>query len=430
MPVKVRCPKCEKVLNAPDSARGKAVKCPECETKVKVPVGDSAAGTGSKAAAGPAKAKTAVKKKADADSSAFLAALDLDKVEDSSEAMCPKCGAPIPEDATECPKCGVDPTTGQLTAAAKRRKTMKGPDPAVFYATVWKDSWAFMVENKKVALRTAWYMILFTLILGGCVFMVTWCSDPPPKMFWATLALAAGLAPPGWIWYLTIQTIRTTVGKKSNIRDINFDIFQNIALGVKFNLWSILFWGWFPPAIIMFPLAMIHMAMPVTKRGWVNFLMAGTFFKNIAVTLYFWVILFATSLIYIVTAGIAGFLLSVPIIAYIAAFQAGTGSAKNVMMWVVLGVALLLFMAEMFLYSFILLFNVRVIGLMAYYFQNTLDLVVLVAEKTYTRKEVKVDPWGNPIKTSGQKTKEALFIVFILVVVSAAGYFVYYSLTK
>ncbi len=94
MPVKVRCPTCEKELNAPESARGKAVKCPGCDTKVKVPAGD-AAGEGR---TGPPQlspadgaTKTRAKKSAEADSTDFLAKLDLDEVADSSEAMCPRC---------------------------------------------------------------------------------------------------------------------------------------------------------------------------------------------------------------------------------------------------------------------------------------------------------------------------------------------------
>ena len=40
MPVKIRCGSCQKVLNAPDRARGKAIKCPNCEELVRVPSGD------------------------------------------------------------------------------------------------------------------------------------------------------------------------------------------------------------------------------------------------------------------------------------------------------------------------------------------------------------------------------------------------------
>src|SRR5207245_2925023 len=83
MAVKVRCPTCEKVLNAPDAARGKAVKCPGCETRIKVPAGDSPAGESGKSASRKSSAKAPARKADDSESSAFLSRLDLDKVADS-----------------------------------------------------------------------------------------------------------------------------------------------------------------------------------------------------------------------------------------------------------------------------------------------------------------------------------------------------------
>src|SRR5690348_3791792 len=50
MPVKVRCSGCQKVLNAPERARGKAIKCPDCATVIKVPAEKQVA---TKAAAPP-----------------------------------------------------------------------------------------------------------------------------------------------------------------------------------------------------------------------------------------------------------------------------------------------------------------------------------------------------------------------------------------
>ena len=43
MPVKLKCTNCEKVLSVPDAARGKAVKCPECQTRLAVPEDDDSA---------------------------------------------------------------------------------------------------------------------------------------------------------------------------------------------------------------------------------------------------------------------------------------------------------------------------------------------------------------------------------------------------
>src|SRR5205085_141847 len=70
-----------------------------------------------------------------------------------------------------------------------------------------------------------------------------------------------------------------------------------------------------------------------------------------------------------------------------------------------------------FVNCFLLLFNARVIGLIAYYFQNSLDLVTFVAEKEYARKEVKLDRFGVPIKSKGQKAGEIALVVGVVVVV-------------
>lgn len=430
MAVKVRCPTCDKVLNAPDAARGKAVKCPGCDTKVKVPIGDSSAGgSAGKAAARPAGAKAPAKKRREDDDEGFLSGLDLDKVVDSSEQMCPKCGAEIPDDATECPKCGVDPTTGQLSASARKRKNLKGPDPALFYSTVWGDAWTFTMSNFSVVLRTAMYVFFFTALQSGCSFMQQWCTTWPPKVFWGLMYLASSLVVPGWIWCLTIETVRVTVGKKDSIRKVHFDIFQNMALGVKTILWLIVF-CWFPPAYIMEPLAMIHMAMPVTKRAWLNFAMLTTFFRNFLPTMYVWVIRFATNLALIVMMGVTGFFLAATLIAFIAAMQ-GTGDRPDqtalIVMFVVLG---LVGIIGLFLFTFAQIFNMRVLGLLAYYFKDTLDLVVVVGEKTYVRKEVKVDAFGNPIKTPGQKVGTALLMVGVLLLLVGVGFFMYYQLFK
>lgn len=420
MAVKVRCPTCDKVLNAPDAARGKAIKCPECDTKVKVPTGDSSAG-GAKAAVRKPAAKVPAKKRTATDEDEFLARLDLDEVVDSSHQMCPKCGAEIPEEATECPNCGVDPTTGQLTAAARKRKGQKGPDPALFYSTVWKDSWSFMMENKRVAFRTALYLLLFSVLQGGCEYMaVEFCTTWPPQVFWGVMYFASSLVIPGWVWCLTIETVRTTVARKSSIREVHFDIFQNIALGLKTMLWSLAFWIWFPPALVMYPLAMIHMAMPVTKRGWMSFAMVSTFFRNFGPTMYYWVIAFVTNLLPSLIVGISAFFSVATIIAMVRGTEEKPSTTALVVAGVILGIGVII---AIVLYSFIMIFNMRVIGMMAYYLQNSLDLVTIVSEKVYVRKEVRVDAFGNVIKTPGQKAAQAMLIVgLVLVVLGILGF--------
>jgi ssDNA-binding Zn-finger/Zn-ribbon topoisomerase 1 len=424
MAVKVRCPTCDKVLNAPDAARGKAVKCPECETKVKVPAGN---GDSARSTARPSGPKTAKKPAPGSESTEFLAGLDFNKIVDSSSQMCPKCGAEIPDDQNECPKCGVDISTGQLSAAAKKRKSRKGPDPAEFYSAAWKDSWAFVKENYTVALRTAMYLIVYGAVEQGCAFMVGYCQTGPPKVFWAGLTFATALVQPGWLWFLTIETIRVTVARKRNIRDLHFDLFQNIALGVKWYLWLIAF-CWFPPAIVMYPLAMIHFAMPVTKRAWVNFLMSSTFFRNFAPTMYYWLIVVVTNLV--VIAGATGLAL-VYGAAIFALIQSGGKSVSGAALWIMLAVLIVGALLLVFVWSFTMLFQMRVIGLLAYYFQNTLDLVTLVEEKTYVAKaQQKVDAFGNPIRSTGQIIGTIVFVLVVIGVIVGVGFLVYYQLFK
>jgi ribosomal protein L40E len=425
MAVKVRCPTCEKVLNAPDAARGKAVKCPECDTKVKVPAADaSGGGAGSTRRSG---SKAPAKKRADVGDDEFLAGLDLDKVVDSSSQMCPKCGANIPEEATECPKCGVDPETGQLSASAKKRSGRKGPDPAIFYSLAWRDSWAFMLENKRVAIRTATYIILFAALQGGCWFMAWWSTNLPPKFFWLTMVGVTGLVIPGWIWCLTVETVRTTVARKTSIRQVHFDIFQNMALGIKQIIWGIVF-GWMPGAVFMEPLAMIHMSMPVTTRAWLNFQMLSTFFRNFMPTMYVWVIRFVTYLLPNVMLFLTGFFLSATAIAYVNALQNKGTMPEKTTLAILFTVAGVVGVLAIFMYSFMLIFNMRVVGLLAYYFKDTLDLVVIIADKTYVRKEVKLDAWGNPVVTPAQTVMKVLIVVGAIVVVAGVGYFVYTQL--
>jgi ribosomal protein L40E len=433
MAVKVRCPTCEKVLNAPDAARGKAIKCPGCETKVKVPVGDTPAGDG-KSLVRKAGGKTPSKKVDDPDSSEFLARLDLGNVADTNQAMCPKCGAEIPEEATECPKCGVDPSTGQLTASAKKRRGMKGPDPALFYGEAWRDSWAFVKENKKVGMRTFMYRLVFSLTAGFCFYMASNRGFTlPPRIFWGVVGCAAFLVLPGWHWFLTMETIRTTVSKKKlSLGKVNFDIFLCIAFGIKMILWVIVFliFAPIPFAHIMYPLAMVHMAMPITKRGWLNFLLLPTFFRNVAPTLYFWVIAIATYIPSIL-------LRAVPNILFWSTLQEIQTQAQDLekfkmtnQMWVAFGVSLSVDLIVTFVESFVALFNMRVIGLLAYYFQNSLDLTTFIEEKVYVSKAQKLDKFGVPIQTAGQKVGQIALVVGAFAAAGGAGYFVYRTLTK
>jgi hypothetical protein len=236
-----------------------------------------------------------------------------------------------------------------------------------------------------------------------------------------------GLVIPGWIWCLTVETVRTTVARKTSIRQVHFDIFQNMALGLKQIFWGTVF-CWMPGAAFMEPLAMIHMSMPVTTRAWLNFQMLSTFFRNFMPTMYVWVIRFVTYLLPNVMLFLTGFFLSATAIAYVNALQNKGTMPEKTTLAILFTVAGVVGVLAIFMYSFMLIFNMRVVGLLAYYFKDTLDLVVIVADKTYVRKEVKLDVWGNPIATPAQTVMKVLLVVGAIVVVAGVGYFVYTQL--
>ncbi len=117
---------------------------------------------------------------------------------------------------------------------------MKGPDPALFYKAAWSDSWAFVKENFTVAVRTATYLVLFVAAAGGLrpyMALQILQETLPPKIFWGALAVVCVLTLPGWVWCVTVETVRVSAARKTNIRGLHFDILQNIALGVKSILW-------------------------------------------------------------------------------------------------------------------------------------------------------------------------------------------------
>ena len=160
MPIKVRCPGCKKVIGAPDAARGKAIKCPKCETKIRV-----ASGSGKK------KKKASAKKSAHDDD--FLSGLDLSDAEDENVRLCPKCSIEVDPDDIDCPECGVNLQSGVLSARTQRMRSRKGPDPALFYSGVWKDSLTFVRNNKGLGIRTSIYWLIMVTLGGACGAMVT-----------------------------------------------------------------------------------------------------------------------------------------------------------------------------------------------------------------------------------------------------------------
>jgi len=304
MAVKVRCPGCQKVLTAPDEARGKAIKCPSCTTRVPIPAGGGGA------------AKV-VKKKAPADDESAIASLDLRNLEDTEARICPKCGFDMQfqdEDETECPKCGYDSASGGLGEKA-RKKRLKGPDPDKFYEGFWKKNWRFVFKNQGLAWRTMAYVLIASLIMFGCGFLYLYIPMWPPRVFFGFCTLVAGMMIPGWLWFLDEQVIVGTLTKKEKLKRINFDFFLCSALGIKWVAWHAAFaslvlavpallgyvltqFGGMPdfvlwicigvgylPVLAMLPIVMGHMVMPVQAPGWMVWKVFPAWIKTLKPTL-------------------------------------------------------------------------------------------------------------------------------------------------
>jgi len=339
MPVKVKCPKCEKVLNVPDAARGKAVKCPACEARVSVPAEDAAPAksvskpaASPKAAAGKPSAKPAKAKKTTSDDDDFLDALDMGRVEDESVRLCPKCGAPLyDEEEAECPACGVDVRTGQHSARRKRKMALKGADPSEFYKAAWSDSWEYLINHISLTMRLTglWtaFVVLITLCYyglrvwtgydlgyteGGEPFNSLWLAvqytiplvgDSPPQIFWKGLAIVIYLGFPGTYWSISHQIISGTLESRDKPFKVVFEIVTSVALGIKSLVWAyvlVLPFAWTGLAgllpILCFPIAMVHMTRPYAHPAWIPWDMLRIFFKNMGQSLYWLMMAFATYL--------------------------------------------------------------------------------------------------------------------------------------
>jgi len=455
MPVKVRCPSCQKVLNAPDAARGKAVKCPQCEGRVPVPAG------GSKAGAGGAKKKSAA-----VDDDDFLSGLDFSRAEDQSVKLCKKCGAELAEDATECPECGIDLSTGGLGKAAQKARR-KGPDPDLFYKDVWKESWKFTLANGMLTVRTVIYTTIFYLITLGCLWLYFWCFNLPPKVFSGFLTVVVAMAVPGWMWFLAVEIIQATMQKKDVLKRINFDFFLCVSLGLKAVAWVGLFF--LPTGLVggllmvamnnagmeaagigvfvllnlvaaaMFPVVMAHMAMPVSGRAWLMPVILPIWARTIGPSLYWCMVFVVTNLVAIGGFTAVGIVYGEDLTTLVTSLNVDSTlrrakalaeeqgpthapgeqdealadlerrAAESPVDWNLgLMPAVLIYLC-LVAFSATSVFNMRGLGWFAYYFRRKLDLITQEPEKKYVRKEQEIGPDGQPIKQKSSRNLTGAF---------------------
>ena len=120
MPIQIRC-QCGKALKIPDTAAGKAVKCPGCGKTLKVP---AAGGGGRSPATGPVASPLATSPQSAAGSSPARPGRMDDLFEEEGfsstiEALCPVCRAEMKASAVLCTKCGYHKETGAQFQAHK-----------------------------------------------------------------------------------------------------------------------------------------------------------------------------------------------------------------------------------------------------------------------------------------------------------------------
>lgn len=323
MPIKVRC-ECGAGLNVPDAAAGKRIKCKKCGSPVAVPGG----GRRKKAAR-----KKAARPKADVHDDDFFSQLDLGGADHAEHRICPKCAAEVDEMDIECPECGINLETGQLSSKQKKKRKRGGPDPDLFYKLAWTDSWAFFKKNWTLGLRLGLFWSIFMSLYTGALFMaVEYCEQVPPKVFWGGLAAAFYLGSIGAFWQLWIEVVKATMDQKDELKRFNFDFFADIAFGVKAIIWPValafpllLVWSGVAAAlqnptiagfgvlaiylvpVLTFPVAMAHLSAKYTWKAYIPYHMLRLSFKNFAPVAWWWVIAICVYIVAIAVIATAGY---------------------------------------------------------------------------------------------------------------------------
>lgn len=484
MSVKVRCTSCDKVLTVPDAARGKAIKCPECDTRIAVPASSSAT---SKPAADKKKKPAAAKSARPVDSEDALASLDLRRVEDTNARICSKCGydmQEMDEEETECPKCGFDIEAGGMGLKARKR-AMKGPDPADFYPGLSKEAIKFTLKNQGLAWRTDLYVFVCLLVSLGCGFMYLWISPWPPRAFFALCFFVAFMVIPGWLWNLDTEVIKLTLERKDKFKRLNFDFFLASAKGVMSVAWLVVGAGpillipgavgyymvhyngsppWVLgvclgigaiPVIWMLPVVMAHMTMPIPTPGWMIWKVMQFAFRSVGgCTVWFmWLVLSCVPLIG--GAAVIGAVWGNDINAIVQTMEsnadlnrrilaaekapksknvqpidpASLGKPADVNFMPLIGPGIVLAVMCLPL-GFIAMFNMRTNGQFTYYFRDRLELIDKAKEYKYVAKERRNPDDEDAPRTLKQDATEGIVLVLVCALLGTVGGMLYGALSS
>jgi len=491
MPIKVRCTGCEKVLSVADGARGKAVTCPNCQTRVAVPREGAKQATtknSAKPSSDVVNKKSASKSVKPPDSESELIAFDLTRSADANARICVKCGFDMKHleaEESECPECGFCAESGGLGKQARKRM-MIGPDPADFYVKLCAKSWRFVKKNQQVAWRTTAYLSICLLLASVCGYLFLWIAAWPPRAFFGICFVVLLMVMPGWLWFLNVEVIKLTLEGKDKIKRLNFDFFLSSALGLLAVGWFLAislplivlplgidyflvnFLNRTPwiyavcvavgviPVLVMLPVAMSHMVMPISVRGWLIWKIFPVAVKNIKPLLLMLLWLFVSTLPVTGGATVIGVVWGRAVykigstmesngrtLRIKIAEESKSSSAKNqsspsaaamqeietINFQPLIGPVMIL--ALMLLPTGLMaLFNMRINGEFTYYFRNRLDLIERRKERKYVAKK-KVDEEEEDEKPRTLKTDltEALVASSLCLVLGTIFGMIYGTLT-
>ncbi len=245
----------------------------------------------------------------------FLGGLDDYGIEDQENRICPFCAEPLEEEDEICPACGKDPETGLMDKKEARKRSKEGKSTASFYKNFLRESWEFMWEYKSLALRTGVILTFFNVLYMACFFMVGYCDNIPPMVFWFAMMCLMAVGSPGWIWFLTRKLVSADLySEKIDADRIHYDFFTNVALGIGAFLWpfvvslplilplaigvgvlaitsgmpemgvfmmGLVGAGVFLLPAIAFPIATVHMVAKHQHKAWIGWELIKLIFKNI-----------------------------------------------------------------------------------------------------------------------------------------------------
>ncbi len=491
MPIKVRCPGCKKLLNAPDKARGKVLKCPKCETRIKVPSGSGEGSSGqsrersSSQKQRPQKqkrrssSKSSTKRKRPQSTGNILANLDLSRIEAKGVRICPRCHAEVEDqELFDCEECGADLETGGLGVLERKRKSIKGADPKLYYKGTIKDAWQFYKSNKKLTVITCVSLTLTTTIQCALLYLVLLCVGFPPKLIITITAFVCGMVPYGWIWVLSLQIINNSLSNKKKMHKVNFDFFLSSSMGLKFWLWIIVFpipfyfislglYIWFnyvgypvigmsmgflalAMAFMLAPITGAHLTMPVTFRAWLVNNQLKIFFKKPGPLIYWFAVLLMTTLPALAGFAYVGIVHGKEVeetlyntyentlIAAAETYKKPKLGEPDKRMIERIGkealpldsskliIPAVVSLSSVFWIALVAVFNMRTAGRYVSMFQKELDLITMTKDVVYVRQEV--DEFGNK---SQVKNVYMLMLVHVLAFSALAilkGPFVVYLL--